>query len=89
MSKRVSQPVTVRISTATVEQLDQLATVTDRSRAWHVEQALDAYLDLQRWQLQHIRKGLEQLAHGEGIPQEDVEAYLETWGTPEDDRQRR
>ncbi len=80
MNKPVTQPISVRISADKVEELDELAEVTDRSRAWHVEQALAAYLDLQRWQLRHIQKGLEQLEAGEGIPQEEIEAYLDSWG---------
>ncbi len=84
MSKPTTQPISVRISADKVEELDELAQVTDRSRAWHVEQALAAYLDLQRWQLRHIQKGLEQLEAGEGIPQEEIEAYLDSWGSDPD-----
>ena len=77
---RATQPVTVRISAARVEQLDVLAVATDRTRAWHVEQALNAYLEVQRWQLQHMKEGLAQLERDEGVSQEEIEAYLDTWG---------
>ncbi len=80
MNKPETRPVTIRISAGKVEDLDELAEATDRTRAWHVEQALDAYLDVQSWQVRHIAKGLAQLEAGEGIPQEEIEAYLDTWG---------
>ncbi len=84
MSKAATQPISIRIGADKVEELDELARATDRSRAWHVEQALAAYLDLQRWQLRHIEKGLDQLEAGEGIPQEEIEAYLDCWGADPD-----
>ncbi len=80
MNKPITRPVTIRIGADKVRLLDDLAEVTDRTRAWHVEQALDAYLDLQAWQLRHIGKGLEQLEAGQGIPQADIEADLDAWG---------
>ena len=85
MNKPETRPVTIRISAGKVENLDELAAATDRTRAWHVEQALDAYLDLQSWQVQHIAKGLAQLEAGEGISQEEIEAELDTWGDDEAD----
>lgn len=86
MSKIETRPITVRIRADKVENLDKLAAVTDRPRAWHLERALDAYLDLQGWQIRHIGKGLAQLEAGEGIPQEEIESYLDTWGDGEADK---
>ena len=80
MNKPITRPVTIRIGVDKVRLLDDLAEVTDRTRAWHVERALDAYLDLQAWQLRHIGKGLEQLEAGQGIRQADIEADLDAWG---------
>lgn len=80
MNSVETRPVTLRIRASKVKELDELAGATDRTRAWHVEQAVDAYLAVQRWQVQHIVKGLAHLEAGEGIPQEEVEAYLDTWG---------
>ena len=83
MSKQETQPVTIRINAGKVKDLDELAAATDRPRAWHLEQALDAYLDLQSWQVRHIAKGIAQLEAGQGIPQEEIEAELDTWGDNE------
>lgn len=83
MEKHETRPVTIRISAGKIQDLDELATATDRTRAWHVEQALDAYLDLQRWQVRHIAEGLAQLEAGKGIAQAEIEAELDTWGDDE------
>ena len=81
MPKPSTQPVTVRIASGKVAALDELAAATDRPRAWHVEQALESYLELQQWQLGHIAQGLTELEAGQGIPQAEIEAELATWGT--------
>ncbi|MDP6951208.1 MAG: CopG family ribbon-helix-helix protein [Alphaproteobacteria bacterium] len=80
MPKPATRPVTVRLNSGDVDKLDALAEATERSRAWHVEKALEAYLDLQAWQLEHIAKGLDQLESGEGISHEEIVADLEGWG---------
>ncbi len=73
-----------RTSPEKVKRLDRLSRATDRARSWLLEQALDAYLDAQSWQVAHIEKGLKELRHGEGIPHEDVSAWLATWGTDQE-----
>lgn len=80
MSDAKNQSISLRLAAAKVELLDDLAKATDRPRTWHVEQAIEAYLEVQAWQLKHIAKGVAELEAGEGIPQEEIEAYLETWG---------
>jgi predicted transcriptional regulator len=79
MSDTVSLSFRVRAEQA--EQLDRLAEATDRPRSWLLQQALDSYLELQAWQIAHIKEGIEQLDRGEFIPHEEVDAWLESWGT--------
>jgi RHH-type transcriptional regulator, rel operon repressor / antitoxin RelB len=62
--------------------LDELAGATQRTRVELVEEALEQYLDLQRWQLEGIRAALEEADRGEpGIPHERVAEWLDSWGT--------
>jgi predicted transcriptional regulator len=77
MPKAATRPVTVRLASEQVAQLDTLAEATERSRAWHVEKALESYLDLQAWQLEQIKKGLADLAAGRSVSQEQIEAEFE------------
>lgn len=82
MSKAKSETLTVsvRVDADTADRLDRLAKATDRPRSWHIEQALDAYLDVQAWQIREIEKGLKQLDAGKKVPHEEVVAWVETWG---------
>ena len=80
MAKAETQTVSVRVGSDTVDRLERLAKATDRPRSWHIEQALDAYLDVQAWQIEQIEKGLAELKVGKKVPHEEVLAWLETWG---------
>ena len=63
---------TVRISPEKQRQLDALAQVLDRSRNWVVCDAIDQYLDVQAWQIEQIRYGVEEADRGELVPHEEV-----------------
>jgi predicted transcriptional regulator len=69
-----------RVSEETAERLDALAEATDRPRSWLLEQALDSYLDVQAWQVEHIRQGLADLEAGRTVPHEEVAEWLKSWG---------
>ncbi len=82
MSQSVS--LSFRTSREKANRLKRLSQATDRARSWLLEQALDAYLDAQSWQIAHIEKGLNELRRGEGIPHEDVAEWLAGWGTDQE-----
>ena len=82
MSETVA--LSFRTSPDKAERLEELARATDRPRSWILEQALEAYLDTQAWQVAHIEKSLARLKAGEGVPHEKVEAWLRSWGTDEE-----
>lgn len=79
MSETVS--LSFRVSKEKAARLEQLANAVDRPRSWLLERALDEYLDVQSWQIAQIRQGMQELRDGKGIPHEEVEAWLETWGS--------
>ncbi len=54
--------------------LDQLAEATGRSRNYHLNAALKAYLAEQEWQIARIREGLADADAGRLTPHEDVMA---------------
>jgi len=76
-----AETLSFRTSPEKVKRLDRLSRTTDRAKSWLLEQALDAYLDAQSWQVDHIEQGQKELRRGEGIPHEEVSAWLATWGT--------
>jgi predicted transcriptional regulator len=59
-----SQTLTVRITPETREALDAIAASLDRDRSFVVKEALSAYVDTHRWQVDHIRQGLREAEAG-------------------------
>ena len=79
-SKIDSRVISSEISSAKVHQLERLAKATNRPRSRHIERALDAYLNVQSWQIAHIEQGIAEMDAGEGIPHEDIKDWLSNWG---------
>jgi predicted transcriptional regulator len=73
-----------RVPKAKAEQIEQLAKAMDRPKSWLLQEALDAYLDLQAWHVAQIEQGRRELREGKGIPHEKVVAWLESWGTEDE-----
>ncbi len=79
MSKDVV--LTARIPEQVKETLAELAESTDRPVAWHVNQALSTYVEVNKWQIEAIKEGLAQAKAGKVIPIDDVERWVASWGT--------
>ena len=73
-----------RVSAEKTRAIDKLAKATDRPRSWHLEQALDAYLEAQAWQIERIHEGLRELREGKSVAHEDVAAWLSGWGSADE-----
>ena len=67
------------------DQLEQLSGAMDRPKSWLLQQALDAYLEVQAWHVAHIEQGRRELREGKGIPHVEVVRWVESWGTGDDD----
>lgn len=74
-----SVTMSIRLSPQTRERLDKLAQATDRSKSWLAAQAVEAFLDLQEWQVAAIQEGLAQAERGEFVEQDTVLAKLRQW----------
>lgn len=81
---KASQAVSFRLAAAKLEKLERLAEATDRPRSWHIEQALDSYLEVQAWQLAHIEKGVASIEADGTVPHDTVRDWLLTWGTEDE-----
>jgi len=71
--------VTVRMAADKRAQLDALARAVDRDRSWLINEAVDAYLAVHRWQIAHIEAGLRDAEAGDFASDEDVEAAWRRW----------
>jgi predicted transcriptional regulator len=68
--------VSFRRDAERVAELDELGKAQARDRTFLLSEAVDAYLDVQRWQLAHIKEGIRQADRGVGKPHEKVVAPL-------------
>jgi len=61
------------------EALDAIATAMDRDRSYVLNQAIDAYLEDHRWQIEHISEGIRQADAGEFASESEVRAAFARW----------
>ncbi len=76
--------LTFRADETTDSRLEKLAQATARSKSWHLQQAVEAYLNHQAWQIGEIKKGLEDLESGRLVDHESVGDWLKSWGTEDE-----
>jgi predicted transcriptional regulator len=73
---RPTEPITIRTSKETVDEIDALAAAMDRSRNYVINQALQQYLEANAWQVQRIEEGLAAAREGRVRPAEEVFAEI-------------
>lgn len=74
-----STVLTLRLDPAIKKKLDKLATATQRSRSFLAAEAIREYVSLNEWQIEEIRKGVEEANRGEFAPAAEVEKVLKKW----------
>jgi RHH-type transcriptional regulator, rel operon repressor / antitoxin RelB len=81
-----TRTMTLRLDAATLRRLDRLAAATDRSKAWLAAQAVKNFLDLNEWQTEAINQALTRANSPDAkfIDHEQVDAWLATWGKPDE-----
>jgi predicted transcriptional regulator len=71
--------VSFRLDADKVTALDALAEAQDRDRTYLLNEAVAAYLDVQRWQMEQIKKSLNQADNGELIPHDKIKKAVRSW----------
>jgi RHH-type rel operon transcriptional repressor/antitoxin RelB len=74
-----STTFTVRVKTDVKKRLEKLAKSTGRSRSYLAAEALNEYLDVNERQVAGVRKAMGSLDRGEGIQNEQVKAWVNSW----------
>jgi predicted transcriptional regulator len=64
MHYMAKETMSIRIDPDVREALDSVASSVDRDRTWVVNEALHAYLETHRWQIEHIQQGLREAEAG-------------------------
>ncbi|MEP6961694.1 MAG: hypothetical protein ABI995_06440 [Acidobacteriota bacterium] len=68
--------VTVRMEPETRQTLDEIAALQKRDRSHVINEALSTYIDLHRWQVDHIQQGLRESDAGAFASDEEVDRTL-------------
>jgi RHH-type transcriptional regulator, rel operon repressor / antitoxin RelB len=79
-----SSTFTIRIETAQIKRLEALAKSTGRSRSFLAADAIEAYLDVNEWQVAGIEKAMASLDANGGVDHVDVKDWVASWGTSAD-----
>ncbi|PHR56771.1 MAG: CopG family transcriptional regulator [Robiginitomaculum sp.] len=64
--------ITFRTDTERRDTLDALAASRQRNRSFLINEAIDNYLEIQKWHIEHIKQALAELDRGEFVSQEDM-----------------
>jgi predicted transcriptional regulator len=77
-----STMMTVRLKQEVKDKLDALARDTNRSKSYLASEAIESYINLNAWQVEHIKAALAEDETGEpGVPHEHVMDWMNSWGT--------
>ena len=66
--------ISFRLDSEKRDALDAVASALDRDRSYVINEAIEAYLDIHRWQADHIREGLRQADAGEFASEAEMKA---------------
>ena len=75
-----SSTFTVRVDSAVKKCLEKLAKSTGRSRSFLTAEAIGEYVDANEWQVAGVKRAIASMDRGEGVPHEQVEAWVQSWG---------
>jgi predicted transcriptional regulator len=73
------QTISFRLESEKVAALDALADSLDRDRTYLLSEAVQAYLELQQWQLDEIRAGLSDADAGRVVDHQKIRAMASRW----------
>ncbi|MGD0295692.1 MAG: ribbon-helix-helix protein, CopG family [Bryobacteraceae bacterium] len=73
------ETISFRLETDKKEKLDAIAASLDRDRSYLLNEAIDAYLEVHQWQIEHIREGIRQADAGEFASEAQVAAAFARW----------
>jgi predicted transcriptional regulator len=66
----------------TKERLDRLAATTSRSQSFLAAEAIRVYVDRETWQIEEIKKGIEEADAGDFASDQEVRAAFAKWMRP-------
>jgi predicted transcriptional regulator len=80
MEPMPSTTFTVRVEAEVKKRLEKLAKSTGRSRSFLAAEALNAYLDVNEWQVAGVKRAMASIDRGDGVPHQEVKDWVDSWG---------
>jgi len=71
--------ISLRIDDDKIDELDRLAKSQKRDRSFVINEAIATYLEINKWQINHIKASLAQANRGEFASEVDVAKVLKKW----------
>lgn len=71
--------ISFRLDAKKRDALDALAQAQDRDRTYVLNEAIDAYLEVHRWQIEHINEGIREADAGQFASDAAVAAAFSRW----------
>lgn len=72
--------IKVRVPESVLEQLEELAKATERTKCFVTLTALNSYLQEQSWQIRDIKEGITEADNGEFATDEEVTTVFAKYG---------
>jgi len=73
------ETVSFRIDSSKKDSLDAIAESLDRDRTFVINEAIAHYVEIHEWQINHIKKGVEQANRGEFATEEEIQTVLKKY----------
>lgn len=71
--------ISLRIEESKIEELDHLAEATKRDRSFLINEAIENYLEVQKWQIDHIKAAIAQADSGDFTSDDDIKRAQKKW----------
>jgi predicted transcriptional regulator len=72
----MKETLTVRVESQTRESIDAIAEATNRDRSFVINEAISAYIEVYRWQVEHIQAAIREADAGRFVPEAEVKRRI-------------
>lgn len=71
--------VSIRIEEEKVEELNELAKVSKRDRSFIINEAIDLYLEMNKWQIERIKAAVKEADQGKFATASELSKAMKRW----------
>ncbi|MBV8889677.1 MAG: CopG family ribbon-helix-helix protein [Alphaproteobacteria bacterium] len=77
-----STVMTIRLAPEINAKLEALSQNLKRSKSWLAGEAIASYVELNAWQVAHIKEAIDEDETGEpGVPHAEIVEWMDSWGS--------